>query len=326
MGYENLLGAGGVNLGFPGLSGANGINSNINGQNWQGILAGNQQAGMPGFSNPLANITGQQGPMLSGMQALWQMISVLMQKVDALMKSGPQSASAAQAAEAQGNTQANAGGDAAALPGGIGGSASSCPDGSCTRNNAGSGGGSQVARGRGSGRSGCGSSCGRGTSCNGCNQGGNYSQGPGGLGAIRPVRDPNLNARLERTKQLLATDPEGKRLLAMAAERGVKIQVGHLPSNLLGQFNPNTNTITISANNPDSVGTLAHELVHANTKEDGTSQTEEAAANVVGNQIESRLRGRAPRDPRTIVNETVPLYPKLKADNGILQKLPRLLG
>lgn len=140
------------------------------------------------------------------------------------------------------------------------------------------------------------------------------------------MTDPNLNARLERTKQLLAQDPQGQKLLAMAAERGVKIQVGHLPSNLLGQFNPNTNTVTISANNPDSIETLGHELVHAVTPEDGTSKTEEATANVVGNQIKSRLNGQAPRDPRTIVNETIPLYPKLKADNGILQKLPRLLG
>ena len=98
------------------------------------------------------------------------------------------------------------------------------------------------------------------------------------------------NADLQNSLSAIAADEEGQILLQQAEARGVKIQVGNLPPNVNGQFDPNTNTITVK--DPNNIKTLAHELVHAATPENGNSLAEEGAADEVGYRIAERIAGR----------------------------------
>jgi hypothetical protein len=131
------------------------------------------------------------------------------------------------------------------------------------------------------------------------------------------------NPQLQQSLNLIATDPEGQRLLAEAQRRGVSISVDNTGDpNVLGSFNPRTNQIIIG--NPNNLKTIVHELVHSVTPEDGNSQTEEGLANVVGRRIEARLFGRQPENPQVTFNNTLPNYTQLRPTNDILNSLNRL--
>jgi hypothetical protein len=133
----------------------------------------------------------------------------------------------------------------------------------------------------------------------------------------------NGNQTLQQSLQAIASDPEGRILLSKAQERGVKIQAGETGApNVLGKFETGSNTITVK--DPSNVKTLVHELVHATTPEDGNSQKEEGLANVIGNRVESRLKGTAPENPNQIINQTIPLYPDLQGSNNIINSLSKL--
>lgn len=131
---------------------------------------------------------------------------------------------------------------------------------------------------------------------------------------------------LQNSLNLIAQDPEGQRLLAEAQRRGVRIQVADLPRrNVLGQFNSGNNTITVE--NGADIRTIVHELVHAVTPEDQGSKNEEATANIIGDRVDARIRGRAARDANDITRRTFPLYPDLPDFNtGFRANLNRVLG
>lgn len=193
-------------------------------------------------------------------------------------------------------------------------------------------GGSGAAGAAGSvlGATGC-PSCGPG--CPGCGVANGAVQGPGittplqgastapasNVAQLSGVNDQNLQNSLN----LIATDPEGQKLLAEAQKRGVTIKVANTGDrNVLGAFDPRTNSITIG--NGNNIKTIVHELVHATTSQDGNSQTEEGLANVVGKRVESRLRGIPLEDPTTTFNNTLPNYTNLNRNNNIRQSLSNL--
>lgn len=149
--------------------------------------------------------------------------------------------------------------------------------------------------------------------------------------------NPDLQASLARIQQ----DPEGAQLLQAALAKGYTIQIGD-PS-VAGQASraggdscpvcqaaaaANGTTvegvtltgggrrdIIVSPNARDFDKTLVHELYHAATDDNGTSKTEEATANIIGDRVSARINGRAARDPQAIINETFPLYPDLPINN-----------
>lgn len=81
--------------------------------------------------------------------------------------------------------------------------------------------------------------------------------------------------------------PTGQKLMQNAADRGVNIQF--LPDNgdnVKGLFDPTSNTITVeNGTQEEMVETLAHELVHAATPENGNSLNEEYMAFVTGEKV-----------------------------------------
>jgi hypothetical protein len=174
-------------------------------------------------------------------------------------------------------------------------------------------------RANSSGRKCSGGSCsGSGGSCPGCSAG-----GAGGRLNVKPSNNPAQQASLQQTLDRIAQDPEGAKLLEEAKRRGVKIQVGDTgKQNVLGLFDPNTNTVTVS--DPENIKTIVHELVHATTPEDGNSKEEEATANIIGDRVQARLNGRTPRNPSDISRETKPLYGNLKENNPIRDSLFKL--
>jgi len=131
----------------------------------------------------------------------------------------------------------------------------------------------------------------------------------------------NLNASLDK----IANDPEGSKLLNEARRRGVSIKQGNTPRGVLGQYNPFNNTITVK--NGNDVDTVVHELVHAVTRNDGTSKDEEGTANVVAERITARVEGRKAKNPQKTYNSTLPLYPDLQGTNkGFRKNLSTVLS
>lgn len=153
--------------------------------------------------------------------------------------------------------------------------------------------------------------------------------------------DAQLQASLARIQQ----DPEGAQLLQAALAKGYTIQVGDpsaagqaarasgmaLRDNCpvcqaaaaengvtvegLTLTGNGRNQIIVSPTAQDFDKTLVHELYHAATDDNGTSKTEEATANIIGDRVSARVNGRQARDPQAIINETFPLYPELPINN-----------
>ncbi|MEW5822545.1 MAG: DUF6782 family putative metallopeptidase [Cyanobacteriota bacterium] len=116
----------------------------------------------------------------------------------------------------------------------------------------------------------------------------------------------------------------GRKLLQEAEKRGVKIEFK--PDNgdsKMGQYNPNTNTITVESGNMEKmVETLGHELVHATTRENGNSMNEEKSAFIIGEKIAQEAGVNAnPHSQQYWANHVDNAYKGLTQDNGILAKL-----
>lgn len=137
-------------------------------------------------------------------------------------------------------------------------------------------------------------------------------------------RAPRLNAtvdpRLQGAVDQIAQDPVGARLIEGANARGLRsVDVQDLGDGIMGMYWPDQNRLAISpqtANGPDLVRTLAHELLHAATPEGGDSQREEGLADRIGIEIQQRLTGLGPGYTLDTAG-----YNHLPLDNGIVQSL-----
>jgi hypothetical protein len=125
----------------------------------------------------------------------------------------------------------------------------------------------------------------------------------------------------------LQQSPTGMKLLQEAQRRGVKINfAANNGDNVLGQYNPNNNSITVESGNLETmVETLAHELVHATTRENGNSMNEEVSAFVIGEQV-AREAGvdQNPHHADFWKNHVANSYKGLAQDNGIMGALNAL--
>jgi len=117
-----------------------------------------------------------------------------------------------------------------------------------------------------------------------------------GVGAAGPVGANGLgnvtgDPRLQQATQQIAQDPVGAKLVQAAQAPVLKLQVGNLPPGVEGLTQNGTITINAQAvnNKPDLIHTLAHELGHAATPNDGDSITEELAVDQLGQQIQQRI-------------------------------------
>ena len=145
--------------------------------------------------------------------------------------------------------------------------------------------------------------------------------------------DPTQKQRLDTILGKVAQDPEGAILLQKALANGYTFEVGD-PSkagskdeNDKDSINGVTtdNKIVINPNAPEFDKTVVHELVHAATKGDGDSQTEEGLADVIGYRISSRVDGTAaPGSDQQIFNNKIQNYPELQKTNDILASLKSL--
>lgn len=119
----------------------------------------------------------------------------------------------------------------------------------------------------------------------------------------------------------------GRKLLAEAEKRGVKIEFK--PDNgdsTMGQYNPNTNTISVEHGNIEKMTeVLGHELLHATTAENGNSMKEEKMAFIMGEQIAQEAGvNKNPHDASYWNNHVDRAYTGLKNDNGIMSALQAL--
>lgn len=168
--------------------------------------------------------------------------------------------------------------------------------------------------------------------------------------------------QLQRNLDLIAQDPEGQKLLAEAARRGVKIEVGN-PATAQGANDVAMDcqcsqcgsaadasfalgdgvasgavihgvTLSDSAGNtrivvadPNNIKTIVHELVHAVSTEDGNSREEEGTAEQMGVRITNRLNGignpDAASEQQTFTNKQR-FYPGLNQSNNIRNTLASL--
>jgi hypothetical protein len=163
------------------------------------------------------------------------------------------------------------------------------------------------------------------------------------------------NAQLQQSLAAIATDPEGSILLNKAKQLGVTIQVGDpaaaagakdvtvkgdgLTDNLsvakdgtiivngvtLSDANGN---IRVVVRDPSNIKTIAHELVHADSTNDGNSKQEEGIADVIGSRIANNLGGSAVgglsgSDEQIYLNKQQ-YYPNLPTTNAIRQTLAGL--
>lgn len=115
-------------------------------------------------------------------------------------------------------------------------------------------------------------------------QGANAAGGAQGAAGVDPQLQDALNT--------ISQDPDGAKLVQAAQAAGLKgIHVGNLPGGTMGEYQ--NGQITISPNalkSPqDLVRTLAHEMGHAATPQDGDSQLEEKTVDDVAQRIQQRV-------------------------------------
>jgi len=136
------------------------------------------------------------------------------------------------------------------------------------------------------------------------------------------VSDP----RLRRALAGISKDPEGRRLLDTALQKGLVkvVENKNLPPGVEGRYTNNGAGKGIvevrDARSPDLVATLAHKLGRAANREDNTSQLGERAADAIGARIQARITG---RDKGRQLNADS--YSHLAWDNNIKQAL-KLIG
>lgn len=99
----------------------------------------------------------------------------------------------------------------------------------------------------------------------------------------------NTNATTN-AEEILKDSPTGMKLLEEAKNNGTKIIFDKGEEGVNGYFDPNNNTIHIHANgSEDQAETLAHELLHATTAENGNSLEEEKEAFKIGESVAAEL-------------------------------------
>lgn len=141
----------------------------------------------------------------------------------------------------------------------------------------------------------------------------------GGIPGGPITSDPNV----QQTLNIIASDPDGQRILAAAQQRGVTISVANIADpEVEGFYQRSTNAITVR--DPNNIKTIAHELVHAGTTEDGNSQREEGLAEVIATRIDARVRGQGIPNAQAVFNEKIQNYPTLNPFNQIDQSLSAL--
>jgi hypothetical protein len=292
-----------------------------------------QNEGSP-FSNPLQPVDGQDGAALQATKAILEMMNTMMAKIMELMGGG------AIAGQNAGNSGGDAGGGSPVSAAG----GSSCPGGSCPSGaGAPSGDGSSSPLASNNGPGSCsGGSCSGGSCSDGSCSDGSCSApraaarsgGTGGAGStsrsswgnVREVNTPQANDALRRSIERIAQDPEGAKLLQRAREKGLKtISVAQYDNpNLQGLYEGDKNRITVK--DPNNIDTLVHELVHAATKEDGTSKEEEGLAKRIGSRVASRLTGSREVSDASIQRDLRSFYGGLRANNGSTQRVRQILS
>jgi hypothetical protein len=283
-----------------------------------------QNNGSP-FSNPLQPVDGQDGAALQATKAILEMMDAMMAKLKELMGGG------AVAGQNAGNSGGDAGGGSpVSAAGGSSCSGGTCPSGAGVPSSAGS---SAPLESNGTG------SCSGGTCSSGSCSGGSCSapgaaSRSGGAGStsrsswgnVREVNTPQANDALRRSIERIAQDPEGAKLLQRAREKGLKtISVAQYDNpNLQGLYEGDKNRITVK--DPNNIDTLVHELVHAATKEDGTSKEEEGLAKRIGSRVASRLTGSREVSDASIQRDLRSFYAGLRANNGSTQRVRQILS
>jgi hypothetical protein len=125
----------------------------------------------------------------------------------------------------------------------------------------------------------------------------------------------------------LMRSPTGQKLMEEAQRRGVNIKFApDNGDNVNGQYDPNTNTVTVELTNLETaVETLAHELVHAITPENGNSMNEEYMCFLVGEQVAKEAGvDFNPHHADFWKNHVASSYKGLAQDNGIANALSSL--
>ena len=168
-----------------------------------------------------------------------------------------------------------------------------------------------------------------------------------------PVPKATGSATLDQSLAKIANDPEGAKLLAQAQKDGVTIQVGD-PAQFVGSADAvpcncpacqasgkaqadagavvngvtlnNGGHTTIIVRDPSNIKTIVHELVHANSTQDGNSKTEEGVADVVGYRVASRIAGTQGPDQNAVFNSKIQVaaYAGLQGNNSIVNDLAQL--
>lgn len=131
---------------------------------------------------------------------------------------------------------------------------------------------------------------------------------------------------------LMRKSATGSKLLDQVNKRGVKINVvDNIKSNdpnsvTNGFYDPNKNTITIRKDSmEDMLKVLAHESVHAVTKEDGNSKAEEVSAFKMGEKVATEAGiNTDPKSDSEIANNVNSCYKGLQSNNGIQNDLSNL--
>jgi hypothetical protein len=194
-----------------------------------------------------------------------------------------------------------------------------------------------------------------GTTDSSTTTGSNAAGYPSGL--VNGTTDPTQKAALDQSLSEIATDPVGSKLLNKAAQLGVNIVVGD-PAAAAGandvtvkgdgltdpdgqtvakdgtvQVNGvtlsdnKTGKITVVVRDPSNIKTIAHEMVHAVSTQDGNSKQEEGIADVIGSHVATDLgdtKDAVQGTDEQIYTNKQQYYPTLQDSNSIRQDLAAL--
>lgn len=194
----------------------------------------------------------------------------------------------------------------------------------------GGGGGGGGAKGAGGGGGGGGAQGAGGAGGGGGAQGAGGAGGAGGAqgaGGVNAAGGPvqSNNPDIQKALNAIAADPEGGRLLQAAQAKGLVsvVEDKSLPPGVEGRYTNNgngTGSIAVrDAKSPDLVATLVHELGHAATPENNSSQLEERTVDAIGARVQARVTGR-----NKVFDLNTDAYSNLPWDNGIKDALRRL--